>query len=336
LKNTIEHIDELIGKYLAGEASSVERGQVEAWAMQSATNQKYLEDFRIIFKKAADVKVLHSFDEDVAWNKMKAKLGRETKVVSIDSAKPGLNLYYKIAASVIIILSAGLFIFKPFDKPTAHTVEFIAETKTVSNVLPEGSDVFLNKQTKLTYAYDKKKKEHVVKLEGEAYFKIKHEEEKNLIIDVAGIYIKDIGTSFNVKAYRDSNTVEVVVEEGEIVFYTDNDSGVHLHASAKGIYDKTARRFSIEKPEKNTLKNTLAYKTKIFSFDGTTLETVVNDLNSVYDEKIIIPDHLKQCRLTVDFANEDIDEITNIIAETLGLSVRRSKQEIFLEGTRCE
>jgi hypothetical protein len=62
----------------------------------------------------------------------------------------------------------------------------------------------------------------------------------------------------------------------------------------------------------------------------------VNDLNNVYEKKIILPEHLNKCRLTVDFANEDIDEIANVIAETLGLTIRKTDKEIFLEGSRCE
>jgi transmembrane sensor len=332
LENTIEHIDELIGKYLAGEASVKEREQVEMWGNQNPANRKELEHFKLIFETSTEAKEIHSFDEDAAWNKMKAKLKAEPSVVPINRNNSGFNFYYKIAASIIIILGVGFFVFRGFNKTVINEVELVAENKTVSNVLPDGSDVFLNKETKLTYTYDKKKKAHVVKLKGEAFFKIKHEEQKNLIVDIAGIYIKDIGTAFNVKAYPESNTIEVVVEEGIVVFYTNGDSGVTLHASSKGIYNKVTKGFSLEQPEENVL----AYKTKMFSFAGTALEDVVNDLNNVYDKKIILPEHLKKCRLTVDFANEDIDEIANVIAETLGLTVRKTDKEIFLEGSRCE
>jgi transmembrane sensor len=332
LNNTEEHIDELIGKYLAGEASVDEREQVELWVMQDPTNLRHLEHFKLIFEKASQVKETHVFDEDAAWNKMKAKLKAEPKVIPMARPNSGINFFYRIAASIVVILGVGFFVYKAFDNSDINQIEVVADARAVSNVLPDGSGVFLNKKTKLTYTFDKKQKAHIVKLKGEAYFEIKHEEEKNLIIDIAGVYIKDIGTAFNVKAYPDSNTIEVFVEEGEIVFYTDKDSGVHLHASAKGIYDKTTKSFSIANPEENVL----AYKTKMFSFDGSMLSEVVRDLNNVYEKKIILPEHLKQCRLTVDFANEDIDEIANVIAETLGLSVKKSDKEIFLEGARCE
>jgi transmembrane sensor len=332
LENALNHIDELIGKYLAGEASDKERAQVEMWAEESNTNQKLLQHYKLIFERAANVKTLHRFDEDAAWSKVKSKLNSEAKVVSLNKETGNLNFFYRIAASIIIILGVGFFVYRSFDKSNKDAVELVAEANAVSNVLPDGSNVFLNKQTKLSYAYDKKKKAHVVKLNGEAYFKIKHEEKKTMIVDVAGAYIRDIGTAFNVKAYPEKNTIEVVVEEGEVVFYTDNNVGINLNASAKGVYNKTTKQFSIEKPESNVL----SYKTRVFTFDGVTLEDVVNDVNEVYDKKIILPRHLRQCRLTVYFNNEDIDEIANVIAETLGLTVKRDNKEILLEGTACE
>jgi ferric-dicitrate binding protein FerR (iron transport regulator) len=170
-----------------------------------------------------------------------------------------------------------------------------------------------------------------VKLKGEAYFNIHHEDDKNFIIEASGVLIKDIGTSFNVKAYPGDSTVEVVVEEGKVMFYTDTDSGVYLSANGKGIYNKRTKTFTVEEPELNVL----AYKTKFFSFSDTTLRSVVEELNGVYDKKIILDQQLRDCHLTVSFNNEDIDEIAAIIAETLGLSIVKSETEIRLQGSGC-
>ena len=128
-------------------------------------------------------------------------------------------------------------------------MEMVAQKETKSDTLPDGSGVFLNKKTELAYTYDKKEKSHVVKLKGEAYFNIQHEDDKNFIIDAEGVFIRDIGTSFNVKAYPEDNTVEVVVEEGKVMFYTDTDTGIYLSAKGKGIYNKATKEFTIEQPE---------------------------------------------------------------------------------------
>jgi transmembrane sensor len=190
----------------------------------------------------------------------------------------------------------------------------------------------LNKETNIVYTFDKKKNTHVVNLKGEAYFSIKHNDEKKFIVKADEVYIRDIGTSFNVNAYPESNTIEVVVEEGEVMFYTDSDSGIYLKANGKGIYDKITKKFTIAEPEPNAV----AYKTKFFIFSDTDLATVIQTLNEVYASQIAIPDHLRKCRLTATFNNENTEEIANVIAETLGLRVKQSGTVFSLEGTGCE
>ncbi|MFZ6010840.1 MAG: FecR family protein [Bacteroidota bacterium] len=331
MENTFDHIDDIIGKYLAGEASAEETAWVNAWLSKSESNKKHFEHCRLIFDQAAD-HPWQQFDADAAWNKVRAKLHGQpaAKVVSLQERSPK-NLFLKIAAGIVVLLGIGLFAYEMLTTDS-KPVEVITEKKPATDTLPDGSDVVLNRETRLTYAFDKKKNAHVVKLKGEAYFNIKHNDNKTFIVDVEGVYVKDIGTSFNVKGYPDSNTIEVVVEEGEVMFYTDKDSGVYLRENGKGIYNKATKTFTVEDPEPNVA----AYKTKFFIFSNTDLGTVVETLNNVYDEKIVIPDHLQQCRLTVSFNNESIDEIVNVIAETLGLTLKKSGQRFVLEGKACE
>ncbi|HEY8935155.1 MAG TPA: FecR domain-containing protein [Cyclobacteriaceae bacterium] len=337
MENTFNHIDELIGKYLAGEATSSEIEQVERWEKESDSNRHYISQLKLIFDKASSIKEWQQFDQDAAWDKMKAKLQkREAKTVSINSAKADehfqLRWVWRIAASILLTLGVGYYFYQQRTSSTIEAVEVIAETKTIENILPDGSDVFLNKKTKLSYSYDKEKKQHTVKLKGEAYFDIKHDEKKKFIIDVDGVFIRDIGTSFNVKAYPKSGKIEVVVKEGEVEFFTEKDSGVFLRAGGKGVYDKQTKKFLIEQPESNVL----AYKTKFFSFNDENLESAVHELNEVYDKEIILSDKLKSCRLTVTFNNEDIDEIARVLADTYNLSVKETSNKIILDGAGCE
>lgn len=328
-----EHIDELIGKYLAGEAERDEIHLVESWAKENDENRKHLEHCKLIFEKTFEVKQLQEFDTDAAWSKMKSKMhGSQLRTIGSADMGPAKNYHWMIAASIMVMMGIGFFAYRMIAPTPVQPVQLVAKTETKADTLPDGSGVFLNKKTELTYTYDKKERNHRVNLTGEAYFKIRHEEDKTFIIDASGVYIKDIGTAFNVKAYPDSNTIEVFVEEGSVMFYTDTDSGVYLSAKGKGIYDKITKTFNIEKPEENVL----AYKTRLFTFNDTDLQSVVLALNNVYDKRIVIDRNLSNCHLTVSFNNEDIDEIAAIIAETLGLSAIESANEIRLQGPGCE
>ena len=81
-----------------------------------------------------------------------------------------------------------------------------------------------------------------------------------------------------------------------------------------------------------------AYKTGVFTFHGTDLRSVIERVNEVYDARIRLGnDKIGDCRLTVNFTNEELETIVDIIAETLALQVeRKDKKEIVLTGPGCQ
>jgi len=328
----MEHMDDLIGKLLAGEATSQEQQQVEAWLRANTSNQKYFDQVKTIFDKAASNTIQLQFDTDAAWGQVKKRLKeKQTKESSIQNT--GYWSILKIAAGILIFISAGIFAYQ-FLTPQIQTVAVISDTTTVQDTLPDGSTAFLNKKSQLSYEYNPRKKTRKVKLSGEAYFDVKHEEEKPFIIETEEVLIKDIGTAFNVKAYPESNSVEVIVESGEVQIYTLENEGINLKAGEKGSYNKTLKSFTkIEKVDTNGL----AYKTKVFSFNNTDLQSAVEMLNQVYDSKIILANKaLSNCHVTVNFNNDNLDLVVEILAETLNLKVTRNKDEIILDGTGCK
>jgi transmembrane sensor len=332
LENKLNDIDELIGKYLSGETSVEETTLIEQWIAGSESNRKYFNQFKLIFDRAATVRDLQDFNTDAAWNKVRSRL-KDQPIGKVVQLKPFWdNVYLKIAATIIFVLGIGFFVYRSFDTSAVNAIQVVASKKIETDTLPDGSAVTLNKQTELAYSFDKNANAHRVKLKGEAYFDIKHKDDKTFIVEADQLLIKDIGTSFNVKAYEATNTVEVVVTEGEVQLYTSSNEGIFVRAGGKGIYDKTTKTFSLGQPEANTA----AYKSKHFVFTDIELGAIVLALNNVYDQKISIVPHLANCRLTVTFSNETPDEIANVIAETLGLSVRADGPDLLLEGKACE
>jgi ferric-dicitrate binding protein FerR (iron transport regulator) len=330
LKREDEHIDDLLGKYLTGEASEDENSLVLKWVEESEENRKYFEQIRKIFEGASAIRERREYDTDAAWNKLKQNLHRGGRVVDIRQRSGGLQ-WWKIAAAIVLVALVGIYLFIP-SATELKPVQVVAGSRAVSDTLPDGTDIFLNRKSKIEYAFDQKKKQHEVKLEGEAYFNVMHENDEVFIIRAGEVFIRDIGTSFNVKAYPDSDLIEVLVEEGEIVFYSADNPGIRLKESGKGVYDKKTKKFTIDQPDPNIT----AYKTKFFIFSDTRLGEVVRALNEVYETPVIIDEALQNCPITVSFRNEPIEEIAAVIAETLSLTVEKEPNGIHLKGHGCE
>ena len=335
MENVWNDMDELIGKVLAGEGSVHEEAEVLRWAQQNEDNRKYYEDLKSIFERSASTDIQIQFDTDAAWNKVKHRINNpESKVIPLYNNKPAtFNQLMRIAAGVVILFGVGYFAYQ-WITPSTQTLAVVSDTVTVQDTLPDGSTAFLNKKSELTYQYNPREKTRKVVLRGEAYFSVKHEEEKPFVIEADEILVRDIGTEFNLKAYPDKDTIEIIVTSGEVQFYTLLDSGLNLQAGEKAIYSKRNKQFyRIEKPDTNAL----AYKTKVFSFNNTDLRTVINLLNDVYNSKIkLANEKLYACHLTANFKEDNASIIAEVIAETMGLTLTRKDDEIILDGRGCD
>ena len=325
-----DHIDALIARYLDGEASASEIALLEEWRSRSADNQRHFRHFKLIFENAATAFPDEEFNTDAAWERVRKKLPKQGKTVSFYPSV-SQRMVLRFAAALALFITVGVFVYRFANTADPEAVRLASGQIMLSDTLPDGSDVFLNRQTTIEYTYHSEKNTVKADLVGEAYFDINHDEEKVFIVEAEGTLIKDIGTAFNVRAYPDSSTIEVFVEEGEVIFYTEENPGISLKANARGVYHKDTRKFTIADPKPNIT----SYKSKAFVFSNQSLAAVAEKLNDVYNTRIEVGENLKDCRITVSFNEESVEEIAEIITETLGLSLSRSGNTITLKGEGC-
>ncbi len=330
MKTNFEHIDGLIAKVIAGEATRVDIDALENWLNDSSENKIYFEETKKLFATIDSIKRETPVDIDAAWKKLDARIDRETgKVIPLFRRYPVL----KAAASILLIAALGFILKWAFNSEVIEPVILMASNKAVEQKLPDGSKVFINKNSEVTYVINENK-EREVKLKGEAYFEVVHNEKEPFIIIINDVMIKDIGTAFNVKAIPGSNSIEVLVEEGEVLFYTANDAGINLVKGQKALYDISAKSFVKNEVKPN--ENTGSYHSKAFYFNETSLIEVITQINEVYGSDIrLASEKMGNCSLSVEFNNESLDVIVSIIAETLDLQVEQLGTIIILKGSAC-
>lgn len=315
-------MEEIVGKFITGEATAEEKQLVLEWCAQSADNQKYVDHAQLIFDKAQldDGQV---YDVVAAWEKVKDKIesGRIRKL-------PVINLW-RVAASLLLISVLSYFLYWQFF--TAEHLQLTSEDEVITQALADNTEISLNKNSTIEVTYNERKKTGVIKLTGEATLTITSDKKVNWVVQTGEVFIRDIGTTFNVKAYPDTDLIEVSVLEGEVQFYTQTDEGILIQAGEKGLYDKSAKQFSKAEADPNVI----AYKTLLFTFNDIDLKSAAEQLGSVYNRKIVVSANIENCRVTVDFENEDLDTILSVIAETLNLTVTNNGNEIALTGDGC-
>ena len=315
-------IEDLIGKFIVGEASAEEIRELREWCALDPENQKYLDDAVLIFEKAQLSEGL-TFDPDPAWEKVKGKISDQKGKVRF------FNPVWAVAAGLTLILAFSFLFYQQYFN--AEEFQFVSGNQVLTQTLPDQTELSLNQNSSVKVEYNKRKKTGTIHLTGEALISIPPTKKVEWLVEAGNLFVEDIGTVFHVKAYPDSETVEVTVQEGMVRFFTKTQPGITLQAGDKGIYIKSLDTFEIVEASPNVS----AFKTRQFSFFEKELTEVVADLSAAYGQEIILDGNLAACKITVDFANEDLDTILSIIAETLSLEISYEGNQIRISGEGC-
>lgn len=316
------HIEDLIGKFIVGEASETEILELREWCAQSLENQKYLDDAKLIYEKA-QLPGKQDFDAEVAWTKVKSKIAKkETKTRFMRPT-------WGIAAGLILIF-AFTFVFY-FIRQSTQEFQFVADNKVVTQQMPDLTEISLNQHSQVKVEYNERKNKGTIVLAGEALISIPDSKKVNWTVQAGELQIEDIGTVFHVKAFPDSAMVEVTVQEGLVRFFKEDMEGITLKAGEKGTYDKNLNVFSKLEADPNVS----AFVTRSFTFQEEELGEVLDKLSQIYGKKIVMEGNISGCKLTVAFENEDLETILEIISETLSLEVIEEGDLIKLSGDGC-
>ena len=316
------YIDSLIAKYIVGEISPSEEKELMDWCALSKENQKLLDDEVLIYQKA-NLGTSQSFDTELAWQKIQPQIqkSRKGRIISFP--------VWKLAAGFLLICAMSFLIYQQFG--STQEFEFTSENEVETQILPDQTSLAINRGSEVSIAYNERKKTGVIQLSGESLISIPESKKVKWQVQVEQLFIEDIGTVFNVKAYPDSPIVEVSVLEGVVRMYQENEEGIQLKAGEKGIYDKATGVFSKAEADSNVV----AYSTKSFSYFNEDLASIISQLSEVYQTSIRLDGNIGGCRLTVDFEEEELSTILAIISETLNLEINESGEEIILSGTAC-
>ncbi|MDO8951830.1 MAG: FecR domain-containing protein [Draconibacterium sp.] len=331
---------ELLAKYLSNEVNSLEKLEVETWINQSVENREELEQSRKMLDNIDAFYKAKSFNSVVAWNNIKAKINppQMNVIQRKNIGKEVISHFYKYAAIIVfaVLLGSAGYYFGFRNKVTEIYSEIISTPNQVINeyILPDGSVVALNSNSKLVFPKNFKRDTREVTVEGEAFFDVKPNPEKPFIINAGNAQIKVVGTSFNVTAYPETETVEVVVQTGKVQVISKNTealtnvNGVYLVPGEKGtLFNKN----SILEKSENTNPNYLAWKTRDFIFNDIPLNEVFKCLEKTYHVEIQVTNpELNDLKLNAQFDKKPIDFILNVVGLTFNLELSvEDEQYIF-------
>lgn len=325
--------EELLFRHFDDEASKDEAAFIDVWMDESEENRLEYDRIHIFY---LDVKAIgslkkkgHQYNATAAWENINSK--NHIKQPKGETRITVSNQLLKIAAMIVVVLGAGWFAYDSFYSTKISTIAAIQQS--VEQPLADGSIITLNQNSKLTYPEKFIEDERRVELEGEAYFDIAANPEKPFIIKASEVEIQVVGTSFNVNANESIDSIVVSVDTGIVRIVTAIREET-LEAGSIGVYYRSTQ--VLTKIESNNVGVQNFWRTKHLSFNGTSLLEVIGTINMTYDVEISLSDPLLgNCKLSVDFENESLEDILDVIATTLRLELSKENDIYLLSGEGC-
>jgi transmembrane sensor len=239
---TDDKIYELIAKQLRDKLSTSEKTTLNQWIELNESNKLTYES---ILRSEKPIELLLQPvipNKEEVWtsilagiNKKHQKLYKRAFLIKVTSA----------AAMVAIVLgfSFSYIIKGNLDQRIKQSItSIIAPAGQKTEVLmPDGSKIWLNSGSKLSYSGSFNDTQRQVTLEGEAYFKVQHDTKRRFIVSIAGVDVAVLGTAFNVKSYADNKNVEVTLLQGKVALEQSSNHKLisQLLPNQQGIVDKS-------------------------------------------------------------------------------------------------
>lgn len=322
---------ELIAKYIKGEATQEEQGQVELWLKADSANAVLLEEIKATWQNTGKLNQHIKIDKAKAWASIQQKIKEEQKVIPITRKVPAYNSWILRAAAILIVgLFATWFFLKP-GKPELIVLKTANEEKTIT--LPDSSVIILNENSSLTYPKQFAVNERKVSLEGEAFFEITKNPLRPFTIENKSFDVKVVGTSFNIAAYEKDTTAVVTVVTGTVSFVDKNQYSELLTVGDVGVLNKRKQRIT---KSTNPDLNFMAWKTKKLEFTNTNFNDVCASLKKYFAVNIDVKDKaILNCTFTGFFENPKLDDVLKILEKTLNIKAVVNQKNVEITGKGC-
>ena len=331
---------ELVAKYLARETNALENSKIEAWLAQSEENRKAFEQSKQTLKRTDAFYRMNKFNANQAWEKVNVQTASlPGKTVSLKkNRKEAIKQFYKYAAVIVLALflgSVGYYVGFKNRVPAVYSEIISAQRQVLQEyVLPDGSVVALNSNSKLTFPRKFKGDVREVSIEGEAFFDVKPNPEKPFIINAGNAQVKVLGTSFNVSAYPANETIEVIVETGKVQVINKNSD---LQASADQVFLVPGEKGTLFIKDRTLEKsvnhdpNFLSWKTHDLIFDKVPLGEVISCLEKTYHIQIQLTDpELNDLLYEGHFDQKPAEFVLDVIRLTFNLELTGENEQFTL------
>jgi ferric-dicitrate binding protein FerR (iron transport regulator) len=331
-------IDEILLKVLNGTASEIERKIIADWLLESRSNSfqfRHLRRFwnqesvdpRLIGREELKKKVWDTYLKENHFHKpvMETPVYRRT--------------WFKVAAAVLVLLFPLYTLLQTDDKAVEeanHEIKIISKANPTGQKsliqLPDGSRVWLNSDSKISYAERFSDSLRSISLEGEAYFDVVHDSLRPFVVAFESLTVTVLGTEFSVSAFGEEQDSRVALADGSVkVSAAGHPENIVLEPGTGVIYSKNGQKYRdfSKKSHPGLFEKATEWRHGKLVFDGAGFEDFIREIKRWYGVQVTvqgIPHSSWSIKAT--FENELLTNVLDAVSYNKGFKYDLKDKEL--------
>lgn len=317
-------------KYFEGKATDHELEELLNW-LRKKENRLIFHKFRLDWRKSLKPGEFPGGSVG-SWQHFQATLEQKSYLRWQKSRR--IMKFYRVAAIFFFIFTVGSLLWyfsnQPADIPETYT-RVITDNGQISKVeLPDGSLVWLNSGSTLSYNNFFSSKNREVTLLGEAYFDVQKNETLPLLVNCNGLQVKVLGTQFNVNAYEPENSVYVVLENGSVELVNTANDQVFYRMKPGEIARLNTKNNQFRTGMVNIHRYT-SWKDGIINIYDLSIDDLIKRLEKRYNQQFEVAPGTKHLRYTFTIENEPLEDILKLMEGITPIKVRQKEEIIKID-----
>ncbi|MDZ4666049.1 MAG: FecR domain-containing protein [Bacteroidota bacterium] len=323
---------DIIVKYLNNEATAAEKQELEAWLKKDMANAALYEEIKLSWEKSGEALPDDDFDVAAGWESVQEKIKQKDNIIPITGRNSSLKWVLRIAAVLVISLSSLWYYNNSDQTVTQLYVSTTNEPRLIT--LPDGSTIWLNKNSEIWYPEKFDKDERFIQLEGEAFFDVVRNPAQPFKVQNKDFEVRVLGTSFNVLAYKNSKQVVVTVESGTVALTNIHFETLTLTKGEVGSINRSNNHIL---QTVNADLNFMAWKTRKLSFNNQSIKQVCDALKKHFSIDVIVEDKtIYNCKFTGSFDDAKLQDVLKTMEAALNIKVKTNQNRVTISGKGCE
>ena len=308
-------IDEILIRVLQGKATAEDRQFLNIWLQESKINRRVFQSLQQYWQQEVSTEKSSTLSKESIW------ASRIRPAKQRFDWKP----FQAVAAIIIIMLTLAYFLKdqiliknpEPVQvQPITMITKSAAAGAKLETILPDGSLVKLNSESKLQYPSNFNDSLREVNLIGEAYFEVKHDPEKPFVVKSNGVKTMVLGTKFVVSAYAEEEIVKVALASGKVQTENLNIDNQSLNILKPGEYIDYKQN-EIRKGLFDH-KEVFGWKDGLLFFKNSNYSEAIAKLERWFGVEIILEGEKPNWKLNGEYQNANLESILSAVSYSQG------------------